>query len=219
MNRKLFLILTAIFLFSVSIFAQTAQENLLDKVELKFSLNGEPTAADVGFDNPKSSWKLKYELYLTDFAELEKIGRCKKDELGKHICLPNYDKKLNKKIRKNSIKIKKGSFIRKSLSNEANREVIIPVNLLPEIIETFNQAVKVPEKNPTLVLFVNTKASTKNSAKAQFKKKYSTSGVNPLKSSMSNENFEYWNIKNLSLNLTIYKREDGQLKGFNNLIH
>ena len=219
MNRKLLSILFVPFLFVVSTFAQITQENLLDKVELRFSLNGEPNPVDVGFDNPKSFWKLNYELYLTDFTELEKIGRCEKDEFLRHICPLNYDKKLDKRIRKSSTKITKGSFTRKSLLTEANREVIIPINLQPNIVEIFNQATKVSDKNPTFVLFVNTKASTKNSAKAKFKKKYSTNGVNPLKFASSNETREYWNIRNLSLNLTITKGENGQLKGFNSLIH
>jgi hypothetical protein len=219
MNRKLLSILFVPFLFAVSTFAQITQENLLDKVELRFSLNGEPNPVDVGFDNLKSSWKLRYELYLTDFAELKKIGRCIKGENGLHWCPLKYDKKLDKKIRKSSTTISKGSFTRKSLSNEANREVIVPINLQPDIIEIFNQATKVPDKNPTFVLFVTTKASTKNSAKAKFKKKYSINGVNPLKHAASNETSEYWNVRNLSLNLTITKGENGQLKGFNSLIH
>lgn len=219
MNRKLLSILFVSFFLAVSAFAQNPQGNLLDKVELKFSLYGEPTPADVGFDNPKSSWKLKYELYLTDFPELVKIGRCKKGEDGLHTCMPMNDKKLDKKIRKSSTKIQKGSFTRKSLANKANREVIIPINLQPATIEIFNQAVKTPEENPTFVLFVTTKGSTKNLAKAKFKKKYSTSGINPLKFSNSNKTFEYWDIKNIFLNLTITKGEDGQLKGFNSLIH
>lgn len=217
MSRKLLSILFVSFLFAVSTFAQTVQGNLLDKVELHFFLSGEPTPVDVGFDNPKSSWKLKYQLYLMDFAELEKIGRCKKDEFGRHNCLLSYDKKLDKQIRKSSIK--KGRFTRKSLSTEANREVIIPVNLQPNIIEIFNQATKAPDKNPSLILFVDTTASIKNSAKSKFKRKYSTNGVRPLKMADSNKTFEYWDIKNISLNLTITKGEDGQLKRFNGLIH
>ncbi len=216
---KIFAVLFVFFICANLASAQNTSDNLLEKVELRFSLNGEPAPVDAGFDNPKSFWKLKYELYLTDFAELEKIGRCRKDELGKHICLPNNDKKLDKRIRQSSTKIIKGNFTKKFLLNEANREVVIPVNLEPNIIEIFNQAVKVAAKNPTFVLFVTTKASTKNSAKAKFKKKYSTSGVKPLKTASSNKTFEYWNVKNLSLNLTITKEENNQLKGFNSLIH
>ena len=78
-NFRRWLILS-IFLLALfnAVSAQNETLNLLEKVDLTFSLSGEPAPADVGFDNPKSSWKLKYELYLTDFAELEKIGRCQK---------------------------------------------------------------------------------------------------------------------------------------------
>ncbi len=219
-NFRRWLILS-IFLLALfnAVSAQNETSNLLEKVELTFSLSGEPAPADVGFDNPKSSWKLKYELYLTDFAELEKIGRCHKDEVGRHICLPVFDKKIDKRIRKISTKIRKGNFARKSLINESNREVVISINLSPEIVEIFNQAVKAPDKNPTFVLFVTTRASTKNSAKAKFRKKYSVSGIKPLKLASSNKTSEYWNVKVLSLHLTITKEEDGQLKGFNSLIH
>lgn len=219
MNLKLLPILFATFLAAVSAFAQSAQENLLEKVELRFTLEGEPTPKDVGFDNPKSYWKLKYELYLTDFAELEKMGRCRTDDLGRGICLPVYNKKLDKTIKKNSALIKKGGFSKKSLSHQANREITVPVYLQPEFIEVFNLAVKIPAKNPTFVLFINAKASTKNSSKARFKKKYAIEGVKPLKFAGSNETKEYWNIKVLSLSLTITKDENGRLYGFNGFIH
>jgi hypothetical protein len=219
MPRKYLLILFTLFIFALPAFAQTASGNLIDKVDLRFDLNADPTPADVGFDNPKSSWKLKYTLYLIDFSELEKIGRCRKDEVGRHLCLPGYDTKLDKKIRKNSIKLQKGSFSKKSLSNEANREITIPVNLQPKIIEIFNQATKTPEKNPSLILFIDTKASLKTSGKGKVKRKYSTNGIQPLKMASSNKMFEYWDVKNISTNLTIAKGEDGQIKKFSGMIH
>lgn len=150
-----------------------AQENasLLETVDLNFTLSGEPSAADVGFDNPKSSWSVKYDLYLIDFSELEKLGRCSRDEYERYVCPPVRDKKLDKRIRKNSLKISKGSFTHRSLAAEAKREVEIPVNLQPNVIQIYNQADVTPEKNPTLVLFVTTKVSTKNSARAKLKKK------------------------------------------------
>lgn len=216
MRRKLLSISVIIFLFAIQTFAQ---ENLLEKVELTFSLTGEPTPQDAGFDNPKSSWKTNYELYLIDFSELEKLGRCNKDEYGRHICPMMDNKKLDKQIRKKSLKVFKGSFTRKSLSSDANREVTVPINLPPEVIEIYNQATGIPEKNPTFILFVTEKVSVKNSAGAKLKKKYSINGLKPLKTADSNRTFEYWNVKNLSLNITIVKQVNGRLRFVGGLIH
>lgn len=205
MNRKLLPILFAIFICAISSFAQTAQENLLEKTQLNFTLYGEPSSQDVGFDSPKSSWKVKYELFLTDFSELEKLGVCRRDEEGRHICLPFRDMKINKKIKKKSSKLYAGHFVRKTLSTDSNRNVVVPVNLTPNVIEIFNQARKAPEKNPTFVLFVTEKVSVKNSANIKFKQKNSTTGISNLKHAMSNQNFEYWDVSCLSVNSSIAK--------------
>ena len=53
-------------------FAQDRAENLLEKVELKFSLSGDPTPENVGFGYRKSYWRLEYELVLTDSSTLIK---------------------------------------------------------------------------------------------------------------------------------------------------
>ena len=218
MNGKTLPILLVIFLFALSSAAQTTTGNLVEDTNLHFVLEGEPTPQDVGFDNPKSYWKVKYELYLTDFSELETLGICKRDEEGKHICLPVKDKKLNKKIRKKSSKISKGSFA-KSLSNEANRRVTAYISLPPNVIETFNQATKIPERNPTFVLFVNEKVSVRNSAGAKLKEKYQVTGIRNLKNAMSNKTFEYWDVKNLSVAVSIVRRENGQLKLESSPVH
>lgn len=212
MNGKSLSCLLLIFLFALSSVAQTSAKNLLEETNLHFSLEGEPTARDVGFDNPKSSWKVKYELYLTDFFELEKLGICKRDEEGRHICPPVKDKKQNKKIKKKSLKISKGNFIKSSLLNETNRRVTIPVNLPPNVIEIYNQATKMLERNPTFILVVAEKISVKNSGGAKLKEKYSTTGIRNLKNAMSNQTFEYWDVKNLSLTISIVRQANGQLK-------
>jgi hypothetical protein len=208
-----------ILIFAASVFAQTNQENLLENVEIKFTLESEPTPQDVGFDNPKSFWKVKYELYLTDFSEMEKLGLRKIHNGLKYLSPIVRDKSFNKRIKKKSIKISKGNFAKKSLSIETNREVIIPINLPPNVIEIYNQAVKIPEKNPTFVLFVTEKVSVKNSAKAKLKEKYLITGFRPLKHSASNQNHEYWNVRNISLNISVARREDGKLQLFGGLVH
>lgn len=205
MNRKLLLIFFAIFLCAIPSFAQIAQENLLEKTGLNFTLSADADTQDVGFDNPKSSWKVKYELFLTDFSELEKLGVCRRDEAGRHICPPFREKKVNKQIKKKSSKLFAGNFERKTLSTDTNRNVVVPINLAPNVIEIFNQARKTPEKNPTFVLFVTEKISVKNSANMKLKQKNSMTGINNLKNAMSNQNFEYWDVSCLSINSSIAK--------------
>lgn len=219
MYKKSLLILLAIFLFTLSSVAQTTTKNLLEETNLHFFLEGEPTAQDVGFDNPKSSWKVRYELYLTDFSELEKSGICKRDEAGRHICQTVEDKKQNKRIKKKSSKISKGSFARQSLSSEANRQVTVPVKLSPNVIEIYNQAVKIPERNPTFILFVTEKISVTNSDSSKLKEKYSITGIQNLKNAMSNKTFEYWDVKNISLKISIVRESSGQLKLVGNPVH
>ena len=218
MKQKILPILL-ILIFGVSIFAQTKQENLLENVEIKFTLESEPTSQDVGFDNPKSCWKVKYELYLTDFSEMEKLGLRKTHNNLEYLSPIVRDKSFNKRIKKKSMKISKGNFTKKSLSIEANREIIIPVNLPPDVVEIYNQAIKIPEKNPTFVLFIAEKISVKNSVKAKLKEQYLITGFIPLKHSSSNQNREYWNVKNMSLNITIAKQKNGKLKLVGGLVH
>jgi len=219
MNGKSLPSLLLIFLFALSSVAQTTTKNLLEETNLHFFLEGEPTPQDVGFDNPKSSWKVKYELYLTDFSELEKLGICKRDEAGRHICQTVKNKKQNKQIKKKSSKISKGSFTRQLLSSEANRQVTVPVNLSPNVIEIYNQAAKIPERNPTFILFVTEKVSVTNSDSSKLKEKYSITGIRNLKNAMSNQTFEYWNVKNLSLTISIVRQASGQLKLVGSPVH
>lgn len=208
-----------ILIFGASVDAQTKQENLLENVEIKFTLESESTPQDVGFDDPKSRWKVKYELYLTDFSEMEKLGLKKTHNGLEYIPAIIRDKSFNKQIKKKSIKISKGKFTKKSLSTEAHREITIPIDLPPNVVEIFNQATENPEKNPTFVLFVAEKISVKNSAKAKLKEQYSITGFRPLKHSGSNRTREYWNVKNISLNIAIARREDGRLALVVGLVH
>jgi hypothetical protein len=219
MNLKFLSAFLTIFWLASSVFAQNPTENLLEKTELIFSLGGEPTPQDVGFDNPKSYWKVKYKLFLTDFSELEKLGICRRDEAGRHICPIVREKKISRRIRKKSSKIFAGNFTRKSLADESNREVVIPINLSPDVVAIFNQATKLPEKNPTFVLFVTERIFVKNSDAAKLKTKYSTTGIKNLKNAMSNQTFDYWDVSRLSMSSSIEREENGKLKFFGGLIH
>ena len=100
MNGKTLPILLVIFLFALSSVAQTTTKNLLEETNLHFLLEGVPNAQDVGFDNPKSSWKVKYELYVTDFSEMEKLGLNRLSGGYKYLAPMIENKKLNKQIKK-----------------------------------------------------------------------------------------------------------------------
>ncbi|HVE59353.1 MAG TPA: hypothetical protein VNB22_21230 [Pyrinomonadaceae bacterium] len=212
--RRLLVFLLAILAFFNSVSAQTESANLLENVELKFSLSGDPSPAEVGFDNPKSYWQLEYELFLSDSAELEKLGRCERNEIKQLNCFIQSSKKLDKKIKKISLLINKGKFKQTELSSEPARRVTIPIQLSPAVIETYNQAAKIFEKNPTFVLFIKTKASTKTAAKLKFKRKLVTSRVYPLKTyAVKANDFDFWNVRSLIVGFTIRKGEDGKLRG------
>ncbi|CAN5185761.1 hypothetical protein BH20ACI1_BH20ACI1_22660 [soil metagenome] len=198
--------------------AQDATENLLEKVEVKFFLNAEPTPESVGFDYRKSYWKVEYELYLTDSLTLEKIGRCERDEDYKLDCILKPPKKVDEEIKKTSIRIAKGKFKKKPLSSESNREVVIPINLSAEVIDIFNKA-RTSDNNPTFVLFVKGKTFTKvlyedkfgneYSNSYRFKYNYSTSIVRPLKFYNKDKTFrDFWNVKTFGLSPTISRAED-----------
>ncbi len=201
-------------LFAPFSLAQEATENLLEKVDLKFYLSGEPTAESVGFDNPKSYWIVEYELLLTDSATLEKIGRCHRTEEYKLFCPLNTGKKLDKQIRRISTRITKGKVKRKPLSPEATRDIEVPIQLSAEVIDIFNKAVA-SEHNPTFVLFVKTKAFTKTSDKVKFKKKaFTTSGIHPLKFYRKDKTVDgFWNVKTLGVSFIVF-REGNTIKGF-----
>ncbi|HEX8247597.1 MAG TPA: hypothetical protein VF599_05430 [Pyrinomonadaceae bacterium] len=219
MNRKILPILLTVFLFAFSSFAQNPTGNLLENTNLHFFLLGDPAPQDVGFDNPKSSWKVKYELYLTDFSEMKKLGLSRSDNNREFLLPITRNKSYNQRIKKKSTKISQGIFTKKLLSNESNRQAVIRINLPPDVIEIFNQATKIPERNPTFVLFVTEKVSVKNSAQAKLKEKYLITGFRPLKHAASNQTFDYWDVRNISFTTRIVKQENGQLKLFGGMIH
>ena len=201
-------------LFTTFSLAQDAPENLLDKVDLKFSLSGEPTPESVGFDNPKSYWTLEYELVLSDSFTLEKIGRCHRNETYQLVCPLNTGKKLDKQIRKISTPIAKGKFKKQGLIADLTRDIEVPVQLSAEVIDIFNKAVT-SNNNPSFVLFVKAKIYTKTLDKVKFKKKISRSGnVYPLKFYKEDKTFNnFWNIKKLGVSFSL-QRQDNKISGF-----
>lgn len=192
-------------------FAQNNQENILEDTNLQLFLEGEPSAQAVGFDNPKSFWQVSYELYLTDYSELLKLGICKTDNSRVLPCDPAEDKKSKKQIRKVSTQIAKGSFLNKNLGEEANREAKVKIKLAPEIVEVFNRSAADEGKNPTFILFITGRVSVENSDKQKFDDRYVLTSIKKLKTGSRRKDFEYWDVRRMYLTTRIIKLEDGRL--------
>ena len=214
MKPPLFYLICLILLAAPSL-AQNTNQNLLESVDLHFSMPGEPTPEKVGFDNPKSYWKLQYELVLSDSFALEKLGRCERTPTYQLYCPLSKDRKLSRKMRKGTVPIAKGEFVKRGPMSESDREVVIPVQLTPEVIDILNKSVGVDAVNPTFVLFIKTKASTRTVDKAKFKKKLATEGIYPLKFYFPDGKFnDYWNVRKMGLTLGLTRSDDGTIRGF-----
>jgi hypothetical protein len=212
MKRKTLLI-PLILLFAVAVFSQPVKENPFNKIDITFQLEAEPTIEDVGFDNPKSSWSVNYEIYIADFAELEKLGKCGFIE-GRTIksCSNLTDQKLDKQIKKTAHRISKGKFSQKRLSDGGNRKVSRSIILTPKAIEIFQEARKVYEKNPVLIVYVDSKISTKNSAGTKLKSKYKVEAFNWWKIYKRDNKTDYFNFSNAMFTLIVQKNPDNSLE-------
>lgn len=192
----LFIALNFLFFLAASTQAQDGNENRPTKVELNFQLAGDTKTAEAKFSNPKSKWKLQYELFLTDFSTLEKSGRCKRNENGQFVCmfLPNdkIEKQINKKIKKASLRVSKGKLTNKNSVLDSSRQITIFVALSPTFKEIFDQAVESKEKNPTFILFIKTKSSNKDDSGKKIGNAFSTSSFHTLKNYAVNPP-TFWN--------------------------
>lgn len=210
---KYFLPVICIGLLAARCLAQDTKINLIEKIDLHFSLSADPTPESVGFDNPKSLWEVEYELFLSDSFELEKLGRCYRNETYRFVCPNEASKKVNKQIRKSSMRIAGEKIVKRGPFSEADREISIPLQLSPEVIEIFNKAVR-SDSNPTFVLFVKTRTYVRTADKLKLKKKFSTSGVHPLKFYNLDKTFnDYWNVTKIGLSFGVRRTEDGKLLG------
>lgn len=202
-----------IFITTLFTFNSLSQENDFDKLNLTFQLEGEPTIEEVGFDNPKSSWKVKYEVFVADFAELEKLGKCGYVE-GRSIknCSNLTDKKLDKKIRKMATRIGTGKLSQNQLSKDENRKLIRTLELPLKAFNIFQEARQIYEKNPVLIIYISSKISTKNSSGNKLKKRYETEGFNWWKIYNADKTIEYRDLAKLTYHLVVQKTKDGLLQ-------
>ncbi len=115
---------------------QMVSANLLEKIDLKFNLTGTPKPEDVGFDDRKGSWKLKYELLLSDKNTIDALiskvyENCKNTAANYSKCVGKGEKKLDKKFKKIALFLSRGVFVKNPILPEAQREIIVPVKFTP----------------------------------------------------------------------------------------
>lgn len=211
MNRKTLAILAFCLLLANPVLAQTQRKNILEDTNLQFFLEGEPTPQDAGFDNPKGFWQVSYAVYLTDYAELIKLGICHKGKNRVLECDPAEDEKSKNRIKEKSMRIAKGGFTRKSLSNELSREEKVKIKLSPEVVDIFNQAAENPEKNPTFVVIIDGKVSINGSNNQKLDEKYSLTSIKKLKTGSARKDFEYWDVRRMYLTTRVVRLSDGKL--------
>jgi hypothetical protein len=186
--------------------------NLLERVTLKFDVEAIPQPADIGFDNPKSSWKLEYELRLSDEKTVDgwqfgAYAACLKNTPGYQKCVAKANKKLNKKFKKSALLIIKGKFQNVPLLPASNREMSVPVNFTPEVINIFNRAAQSKE-NPIFLLHIKSKVSAKTSGKVKVKYKTEIGFQYPLKLQRKDGSFDYYNITSFGATVRIIKEDN-----------
>jgi hypothetical protein len=194
--------------------SQTVPPNLLDKIDLKFDLAGTPKPEDVGFDDRNSSWKLKYELLLSNEKTISNLiskayANCKNTAANYQKCAAKADKKLDKQFKKIALFISHGAFERNSLSSEAQREILDSVKFMPDVIRIFNDAAQSTE-NPVFILRIKSKVSAKTSTKKKIKYKTSVRFEYPLKLIQRGGSFEFYNINVFGASIGIDKKSEGR---------
>lgn len=181
-----------------------------ETMNLKFILDSESPPQAVGFDNPTSFWRFRYELRFQNgevksayFAE--KTGESPA-ERTKRIRANN--KAYDKAWKKNGVLVGKGRIAKTPLDSPANREINIPVKLPPEIIDVLAKATNSLE-NPYFRISVNLKVSTKTASNLKFKQKTASSFVCPTK--MTSGNVQYWMMNTCGVAVGILKNEEGKI--------
>jgi hypothetical protein len=193
---------------------QAVMPNLLEKIDLKFNLTGTPNPEDVGFDYRNGSWKLKYELLLSNEKTISDLitkayANCKNTAANYQKCAAKANKKLDKQFKKIALFISRGAFERNSLSSETEREIFVLVKLTSDVIRIFNDAAQSVEK-PVFLLQIKSKVSAKTSTKKRIRYKTSTLFQYPLKLLRSNGSFDFYNITVFGASISINKESEGR---------
>lgn len=194
---------------------QTNSSSILEQINLRFDLEGIPKPEDVGFDQQKSKWNLKYELRLSDekivrALRLNMYAKCPDSNASRSKCISKANKKFDKRIRKNALFIAKGKFQKKPLSSEINRSISIPVKFTPQVINILDESVQTSD-NPFFILNIKSKVWTKNTAKKKIKYNFAVSFDYPLKLLRKDGSFDFYNITEMGATIRIDKEDDGKI--------
>jgi hypothetical protein len=190
--------------------------NLLEKINLRFDLTGTPKPEDVGFNDTESSWKLKYELRLSNRKTIRDLqsnmyANCKDTNNNyRQKCVSKANQKLDKRYKKTALFISKGAFQKTSLLSESNRGIVIPLELTPEVISIFNRTAQ-SDENPTFILLIKSKVSAKTPTKTKVRFKNSISFEYPLKFYRKDGSFDFYNITNFGASIGINKEDNGKI--------
>ncbi len=192
---------------------QANSPNILDQITLRFDVEATPKPENVGFDNPKSNWKLAYELRLSDEKTLDELHsglykNCRQNTPEYQKCVSKTNKIFDRKSKKATLLILKGIFEKKDLSIKANRQMLIPVSFTPNVIEIFNRAAQTQE-NPTFILLIKSKVSAKPSNQKKYKRKMTLGFQYPLKLIRKDGSFDYYNITTFGASVRVDKDENG----------
>lgn len=221
MTKKYLSATLLVFFFAFAVSAQTpgishptSAPNLLEKIELKFNLTGMPTPEEVGFDNRKSSWKLKYELLLSDEKTIAALTskayvNCKDSDATYQKCVTKTNKKLDREYRKVALFVSRAAFVKNTLLSSAEREILVPVNFSPDVIRVFNEAAAQSAANPVFLLQIKSKVTGKTSTGEKIKYKTTTRFQYPLKFIRSDGSYEFYNITIFGASVGIDRKPDG----------
>lgn len=179
-------------------------------MNLKFVLAGSPSLEDVGFNNPKSFWQFRYELrFLSEkfpFKYFKEKENESQKERQKRIRKNNKD--YDKGWKKHGILVASGKVMKTNLLSAGNREIIIPVNLTPEIMSVLANAAGTWQ-NPDFRISLNGKISTQTNSKLKFKRKTNPSFVCPTK--VQTKEAQYWIMNTCGISIEIRKMEAGKI--------
>ncbi|MBA3334832.1 MAG: hypothetical protein H0T08_04395 [Acidobacteria bacterium] len=180
---------------------------------MKFNLTGTPKPEDVGFDDRKGSWKLKYELLLSDKNTIDALiskvyANCKNTAANYSKCVGKGEKKLDKKFKKIALFLSRGVFVKNPILPEAQREIIVPVKFTPEVIRIFNEAAQ-SAANPVFLLQMKNRVSAKTSTKKKVRYKQAIRFQYPLKLVRRDGSFEFYNVNVFGASFEIDKKSNG----------
>lgn len=212
-----FLMLTLVSSGQSTLSTSNKSQSPYEKMTLKFVIEGEPTLESVGLDNPKSSWKFSYELrFLSERNNLKgytppslnKTSNLSQSERQKSVTKSN--KAFEKAWKKSSVVVVKGKVPKSLLSDPKNREIIVPVELTPEVKNILAAATDT-WANPEFKVRIKGTITTQTASGMKFKKKISDSYV--CFSKFQTKDSQLWMMNSCGISLRLSNINNKILQG------